>query len=233
MRHIIFVAQKGTSMSYFLQRQLFAARLSSFDWISKPSRVLFLEKKEPHNHLFVQISNPHSVHNFSNETLSLACFQSRAASPTYQRIMFSVQCSSKWRWNRERKEKTENNAMTPFIIGIALTNMMNGNKWNACDVSVFEPSRMRGWNCTSCFPNFSYINLLSTTICSFWSLSFGMHSKRIKSAKNGFFWKKRYFKYFEVNKIIEKYSMKLIEVLLSSESLPNAKLMRKMAVLSF
>lgn len=75
MGHINFVAQKGTFMSYALKRQLFAARLSSFDWISKPSRVLFLEKKEPHNHLFVQISNPHSVHNFSNETLSLAAFK--------------------------------------------------------------------------------------------------------------------------------------------------------------
>lgn len=51
----------------------------------------------------------------------------------------------------ERREKTENNAVTPFIIGTALTNMMNETKMECVRRTYL--SRMRGWNFNKFLPN--------------------------------------------------------------------------------
>lgn len=88
---------------------------------------------------------------------------------------YHVKCTnkSKWRWiwrserksEQKKKEEKENNAMPPFRIGIALTNMMNGRMSGMRATSLCIRVEWEGGT-SQVATQLSAINLLSATSCS-------------------------------------------------------------------
>lgn len=151
---------------------------SSFDWISKPSHVLFLEKKEPHYHLFVQISNPHFVAQLFKQVLISGCSSktrsllsnmnhSLAAHKMGLRanagVSYFLHIKMEMESKKKEDKKEENNVVTPFIIGTALTNMMNETKMECVRRIWVE------WEGGTSISSYPTINPLLAKSSSFWS----------------------------------------------------------------
>lgn len=86
----------------------------------------------------------------------------RGALHKCRHITIRIHQHDKTEWTKRWREK-KNNTTTLMIIGIALTNMMSWNKWNAYD-------ERRGWNFASCYPTFGISRLYSNFLLVFWSI---------------------------------------------------------------